>query len=334
MIYEEFRKIIKQERIFLILTILLSVNFLYPILLANTKGSQESLYREISDKFDGIPLQTAQDTIYLNQDISKAVLSDIEDQVNYSLSYAKNVSSKVNYLETNILGSDDIIKIYQYRIIKNFVYPKGIVTFLDQSFSTLLMQIYVIYIFSSIYAEDNMLEIQKSTSNYSKIVDAKIISHFLIVLFLVLIFLIFDLFSYQFNFHLKGLNSPLFALPEYGGTPLNITILGMIFLKYFGIFLGLSLTGLSVILTSLTSKNTNISLTFSFVFILTFNKIDLYQYSYLNPFSIFRLQNVVRFYNPIFNSLLEVYFLIVYVLLLVVTLIFIIKLVTKQGDNL
>lgn len=301
LVYNEIKKILKQERLFLVVIALLFTNHLYnKQLLFMRTGYQDYVHYLDGMKLEEVPSILRSIDVgdmladYFNQEVMK--------QFDYSNNYSQLVEEMVgiskHVLNNTLIGSEGvavskfIIDTYQYRDIDSFIFPEATTRYLNNNFSTLLLLVLFAFIGSSIYSkekESGVLNMQIPTRHNRRLVHSKSLALLVVIIGFSSIFYFQDWLMFNRTLVLGNANIALFALPTYASTPLNLTILGFMILRVGFNIIGIWLFSLFFALVSLVSKKTLVSLVINMIVLIGVNALPNLSISYLNPYSIFSI---------------------------------------------
>lgn len=312
LISQEIKKIIKREKVFLVLGMLLIFNSFYiSNLISVNRGNRGE--RSIISQIEGLPFDQVLSKLkeFEEQDnLNKGLYQDIRSQIDLSINYGKNISTLISETELNIESqkkgsisekmSQYIIDTYQYRNINTFTFPKEKTMFLENNLSALLSLLFIAYLATGIYSlehENRVYNIQKATINNNKLSYSKSITLLIVSLITASVFLLSDLVNFKLFSYVGILSSPLFSLPAYFSSPLNLTIFGFILLKYTFIGIGIWLFSLVFALVSHLTKHTLVSFGVSTILMFYFNGLGAMKSDFLNPFNIFSISESFKSFD-------------------------------------
>ncbi len=298
LIIHEVKKILTRN--FLIITLLLLlVNYVY----LDTLLVNRSPYRAFKHDFENLVLNEVMDTLdnaNIDEDLKIYFQQEMGNQISYSVEYSEKVDKMVQQSEVIKVQnkfdakaqylSNFIIKSYQHRSISRFTYPFAIFSYLINDFSSLLLLFITGFISASIYnleKETGVLRLQIPTINNRKVVLSKSLALLFSIVIITLVFTVFDLLMFNHRLAIGDMSHPLFSIPEYAGTPLNITIWGFILLRVVFIIIGLWFFGLLFSLISIVINHSLFSLVLNLFIILGCESLSIIPNAHLFPYSLF-----------------------------------------------
>lgn len=231
------------------------------------------------------------------------------------------ISNKNKYL---IKGNESLATKYEFmadsfanRQILYFYNTKGWYSYFNYSFSNLMVILLIIIGCSSIFSKEKeygMNNLLKTTSlGGNKIIKHKIHCLILYSLFITLTFSLEDYLIFKHNYFLSGLHNPVYSIPQFSQTGLNITILQTIILNFVTKCIGVFIISiLTAIISSLAKSDLMALFANFFVFIINiFVFISYKKYSIISLFnSLMIIQNfsIKTFLGITFD---ELYFTII-----------------------
>lgn len=309
LIYEEFKKVMKQEHLLIVLVTLILVTLFY-----NGRVLRNgSLYKQHSALFEGVNINEVSsilDTSSMNRDEKEFISYLVGEQVNYSRDFYDKNNAMIEAAQDNVLDqnmnkkgialSNYIIDKYQYRSIDRFKEPESWTRYFINNFATFSSLIFLSFIASQMYSkekETSVISLQKSTKNNKKIVYAKSMALFIVSLITLVIFELITLYNFSSRLGMGDITAPLFALPRYMATPVNITIGGFFSLRFILNVVGIWMFSLLFSYISMMTKRSLLAFVMSFALIMIVNNLAPMPYGYLNPYSIFSSAHTFETFN-------------------------------------
>ncbi len=179
-----------------------------------------------------------------------------------------------------------IYKLYQNRNIDNYNLTEWTELYFKYDFSSLLVLIMLVVTlapsFTSEY-ESGMNVMIKSSGKQGNIVNAKLISAALFIFLLTVLFAFFDLLSVNFFCGADGFLNPVYSSPFFKYSPFNFSLFSAIIICALIKFLAFLTIGEIIFIISRLTKNTILSICFSFLIVVLLIVLSNADNSVLNP---------------------------------------------------
>ncbi len=163
-----------------------------------------------------------------------------------------------------------IYKLYQNRNINNYNLTEWTELYFKYDFSSLLVLIMLVVTlapsFTSEY-ESGMNVMIKSSGKQGNIVNAKLISAALFIFLLTVLFAFFDLLSVNFFCGADGFLNPVYSSPFFKYSPFSFSLFSAIIICALIKFLAFLTIGEIIFIISRLTKNTILSICFSFLIV-------------------------------------------------------------------
>ena len=130
--------------------------------------------------------------------------------------------------------NEKIVTAYSNRKVNAFYDTMGIREYLKYDFSVLFITILTVLMLSPIFAREHEIEMYgllKLTSQFRSLTICKVLAGGIAVCMIGSFFFLQDFLSFSVLYHIKGLSQPIYSLPDYYYSPLNISIGGYLFLN-------------------------------------------------------------------------------------------------------
>lgn len=163
-------------------------------------------------------IKNEMDTMYHYADTTSSITKKAAD-------YAKFYTEKGNTFEAK--RNRLIVQTYQNRNVNAFYDTSGLKAYFKYDFSTLLILVLLIPLLSPLYAREHELEMQgllQITQNYPKMTVCKMIAGTSAVCIVSILFFIQDFAAFTILYRIEGLSQPVYTLPGFFYSPLNISI--------------------------------------------------------------------------------------------------------------
>lgn len=290
LIYYEVKKIFKKPNLILIIvSLLFSTYWFQSKVVLNGSNLNQIVTKDLNGQS-------------LDQVVNEINEIDIEDYVVPSsfysqISYLHDYESNINRLFDGIskdLTNNSLTKFiyneYKDRKLEYYIYPKGFTEYLDNNLSTLFVLVVMGFVASALYSEEietGVIPLQIATVYNKKLVLIKSIALLVVVILFMFIFNGFEALIYHRQLGLSSGNLPIYSLPDYASSPLNISIYGFIGIRFFFSVVGIWFFSLTFSLISMFSKNTFVALIVNFLLLAVVNNLPVILLSYLNPYTMF-----------------------------------------------
>lgn len=222
-------------------------------------------------------------------------ISTIKDKAINNMTFFKEMGNSLLYAQNEyILSSFDI------RQIKSFYYTSPAISLFTYNFSTVLILLLILLLFSPIFAierESEMLNLLCCTKRGSNkmVVGSiwlnKIKLLFWVVTLLVILFGFSDIVCLKLCLKFNGLLQPIYVIAEFQNTNLTCSILSFwimnLLLKWFGFII----IGLMVMVISKTQKSSASSYMISLMLI----ALSMF----ISVFSTGQIGNIINLFNPV-----------------------------------
>lgn len=179
-----------------------------------------------------------------------------------------------------------IYKLYQNRNIDNYNLTEWTELYFKYDFSSLLVLIMLVVTlapsFTSEY-ESGMNVMIKSSGKQGNIVNAKLISAALFIFLLTVLFAFFDLLSVNFFCGADGFLNPVYSSPFFKYSPFSFSLFSAIIICALIKFLAFLTIGEIIFIISRLTKNTILSICFSFLIVVLLIVLSNADNSVLNP---------------------------------------------------
>jgi len=179
-----------------------------------------------------------------------------------------------------------IYKLYQNRNIDNYNLTEWTELYFKYDFSSLLVLIMLVVTlapsFTSEY-ESGMNVMIKSSGKQGNIVNAKLISAALFIFLLTVLFAFFDLLSVIFFCGADGFLNPVYSSPFFKYSPFSFSLFSAIIICALIKFLAFLTIGEIIFIISRLTKNTILSICFSFLIVVLLIVLSNADNSVLNP---------------------------------------------------
>ena len=179
-----------------------------------------------------------------------------------------------------------IYKLYQNRNIDNYNLTEWTELYFKYDFSSLLVLIMLVVTlapsFTSEY-ESGMNVMIKSSGRQGNIVNAKLISAAFFIFLLTIFFALFDLLSVNFFCGTDGFLNPVYSSPFFKYSPFSFSLFSAIIICALIKFLAFLTIGEIIFIISRLTKNTILSICFSFLIVVLLIVLSNADNSVLNP---------------------------------------------------
>lgn len=339
LIIEEIKKMLKNKHLFILIASLLLINFFY-IATLNQGKAIKSPNREAYRALEGVKLDEVKKILPSFSDKVEHydfLVYDVTEQINRSYSYQEKIDTMIveskenekwSVENNNVYGvkvNKKIIDIYKGRSIDFYKYPDGVQRFLNNNFSTFLMFIIIAFLASSTYSmeyESKMYQVQKPTQRNEFTPIAKSLGLLLFCLLLSAFFIASDFMMFSQHTYLGSINVPLYTFSSYFATPLNISALTFLIVKFLFITVGLWFFGLLFSLVSAFTRSTSMSIIINTLIFTLINFFEFMKVGYLNPYSLLMISDIAKEFDfqyifnrviltPIITLLATLFFIII-----------------------
>lgn len=179
-----------------------------------------------------------------------------------------------------------IYKLYLNRSIKNYCLTEWTELYFKYDFSSLLILIMLIVALAPSFAaeyESGMNVMLRSSGKYRSIVYAKLISAAVYIFLLTAFFAAFDLLAVKILCGADGFLNPIYSSPFFKYSPFSFSLFSAIIICTLIKFLAFLTIGEIIFIISRLTKNTILSICFSFAIVVLLIVLSNVNYSFVNP---------------------------------------------------
>lgn len=215
---------------------------------------------------------------------------DLIGRANESIEFYKDLSGY------EVKKNELIVDLYSGRSIGSYGRYDTYSLFLDYDFSTFIITILLIFVFSGIFTSENATgndKIIKASGRAGSVFLSKQLVMLAFIILSVLLFTVIDIIGFGRYYGFEFITEPLYAIESYVYTPLNITILGAVILSALFRILFLLFAGEVIMLVSSYTKNMGLSLTLCFGVIGALIFLFMFVPDYASPFSLLSVGNLI-----------------------------------------
>lgn len=217
---------------------------------------------------------------------------DVLDKANDNVKLYSNLGNKYEKAKNN-----RVAEMYKNRKIEDTTNNRGISYYFRYDFSALLVILLLIFGLSTVFCNENetqMVELIRTSKNRKKTVTMKFLASFIYVFAISLYFYLMDLILIYMISGTDSFFVPIYSVPFFELTPLNMSVIAFIFLDFVMNFMVFTLLGIFLLYISYYLKRTVNSIVFGIIAISGLIMANDFFKTVLNPVSLITNYSMVR----------------------------------------